>query len=315
MQRGHPDRVLRLRGAQRALVARALTRERRLAQFLLLGGTGEQDARAVLDRRLPGVGRLDHAHRGGHVSLEAHARPPRLVGDGEVGLAREQAVHLDEVGALVERRAHGGRALLGGADGDGVGPDRLRAVHDAARDDLPRADQVSRLLSRAPGMVQRGTEHLAHAGHAVHEEQQQLRRRVPVDVHVPQAGDQEATRRVEHVGVGGGRELGGRRDGLDAPVANEHGAVPEESARLHVHDRGVRERDHGRARSGGRQARPAHRLRCARRQDDGRRLVLGAEGRSRRDERRHEHRQQWALGRHAATDGHSHPKVPAVTSA
>jgi len=121
-----------------------------------------------------------------------------LVHDGEVGVARDIRLDLDEVNAAALEHVHGAAAILGSGDRDGALIGRFWAVEHWPGNDHVRAEQplLLDIFARLEDRVEIAA-HIANAGDAVGDEERQgdvssrFRAVVKkcVDVHVPEAGD------------------------------------------------------------------------------------------------------------------------------
>ena len=158
-----------------------------------------------------------------------------FVGDGEDGVARNQRLEFDEVDAAALQVVDRAAAIVRSRDRDRTGKTRLRAIEHGAGDDHARADQGAGGDFFAPLLKHfQVAAHIAHAGYAVGDEQRQrdvFAARKPVaedgvDVHVPEAGDEELAGAVHmcpgqfyaHTPAGAG-------DRFDFSVANYDGAA------------------------------------------------------------------------------------------
>src|SRR5262249_9799025 len=95
------------------------------------------------DALLADVGRLAGADVDRDVAGEGDVLGPGLVRDGEVDVAGQEGVDLDEVGAGRPGVAYGLPGLLGGRETDRAGPDGPGAVEDVARHDEPGPEELA----------------------------------------------------------------------------------------------------------------------------------------------------------------------------
>ena len=124
--------------------------------------------------RLAGVRCFCRRDRVGYVAGEGQPDLLRFVGDGEVGLAWEERVDLDEVGALVLEVADGAACLLLVRDPHGARPHGLGPVEERAAGDDPRAHERAGGDPLAPRLEElEVAAHVADAGHAVGDEERQ----------------------------------------------------------------------------------------------------------------------------------------------
>ena len=75
-----------------------------------------------------GIGGFFGRNTEGHVAIHGDPSASRLIHEGEVRLAREILVDLDEVRAAVDQLVHGCPGLIGRAHDSGVGTQRWIAV-------------------------------------------------------------------------------------------------------------------------------------------------------------------------------------------
>ncbi len=131
-----------------------------------------------------------------------------LFGDGEIGVARNIGLDLDEIHAPAFQHVHGAAAVIGSGDRDGGRELSFGAVEHRASDDHTRAEHRAGCGIAAGGEDQvQVAAHVAHAGDSVGNEQRQghfFAARNPVseegvDVHVPQARDQILPGSVDYV--------------------------------------------------------------------------------------------------------------------
>jgi len=200
--------------------------------FIFVRGAGFEDADEVLEGALARGDGLRGADGVGDMAFEWDVALLRFVGDGEVGLARNAGLHLDEVGSALLQHGDGGASIRGGRDGDGCFVVGLGAVEHGAGDDHARAGDA--MGGDLVASVQDGVEvaaHIAYAGDAVGEEEREDEvgavgggaAEVDVGVHVPQTGDEVLTGGVDD--LAGGRRARGARDRVDAIVVDHDGAI------------------------------------------------------------------------------------------
>jgi hypothetical protein len=198
-----------------------------LAEFLLVGGAGQRDAVEVLHALHAEVGGLGGADRLGDVAGDGEALLVCLGHDGQEGRAGQLGVDLDEVGpALLEGLDRLPPFVRVGGD-DSAGPERPGPVHQGAGRHDARAQHaaVPDLLPHQEDPVREKGVHLADAGDPVGHEQRQVRRHRDVDVHVPQAGDEELAGAVHGPGALGDRNPVGLAQGADAAAGDDDGRV------------------------------------------------------------------------------------------
>jgi hypothetical protein len=197
-------------------------------QLGLLRGNREQQAGQVLDALLACIRRFLDPHRVRHMPCEWNAPLLRLVGDREKHLARQRAVDLDEVVAVLLGALHRLPAVVRRVRRDRVAPEGLRPIHDDAGKDHPGPGQRSFRQLPAPLEVDRVARHHADAGDTVRGEERQVRRRheriawSPVGMHVPQAGDQELAGAFDDLRLVGNRHFAAAADGGDAFSVDQH---------------------------------------------------------------------------------------------
>jgi len=208
--------------------------------------------------RFRGLGRPD---RIGDMADEHDAPLVRFVGDREVRIARDIGLDLDEVDTAPDEHVHRAASVVGRRHRDRRRELGLRAVEHWAGDHHPRPEHPL-LGDRGAGPQDRFevAPHVAHAGDAVGDEQwnrHRLASRDPVseervDVHVPQARDDELAGRVDHA------RTGGRRAGADVDdvvSADRHDLIRVKAAVTRIDHRDVCDRERwlvrrGRLRSG-----------------------------------------------------------------
>lgn len=179
----------------------------------------------MLDADLPTVGRLLQTHRTGEVARKGDPPACAFVGDGvERGVGHE-VVDLDELRACVVAAAHRSASVGCVVHGDGSRAQRRRAVDDGTGQDAARASKGALGDLSAPIVVGGDATHVPDAGDAVAEVEGEVGRVELMDVHVPQAWDQELACGIEHGGVGRHSNLVGRSHRGDAVVANDDGPV------------------------------------------------------------------------------------------
>ena len=220
----------------------------------------------MLGRALASVGGLLGCDAERHVAIHRDSPAPGLVDDREVGLAGEVFVDLDEIGAIRGQLFHRGPCLRCGAHDDRVAPQGRIAIERRACGEesgwpakLPLGQPAPDRLGQLEPHVGRSVVHVANTSDAVGEEQREVpvpRRdrlegfihrhvRHRVDVHVPQAWDEEAACGVEQVRIVRYPDLVSRADGRDAIARNKNGLVTTERSVDHIDD-GDRSDGHGR---------------------------------------------------------------------
>src|SRR5262249_3950666 len=126
-----------------------------------------------------------------------------FIGNGEIGLARQLRVDLDEVGALALEFLDGFTAFLFVSGSFRTGPDRLGAV-----DDRPGCYDA-RTQKCAPGTLFAPLEnalwiegmHVTNPGDAVREEEREELLARHVYMHVPKSWNQELAGRIHDLGI------------------------------------------------------------------------------------------------------------------
>ena len=185
------------------------------------GHASWRNTRACSTLVWPASADLDRAHGVGPVPDDAETEAGGLVGEREVGVARDPVVDLDLVDPARGPVADEGAGLLGR-----LGPEERRGVgeplahrrpvgHEARRRDDPRADALAPLGLGGPAALVlgardervalgRAAQHVAHVRHAVahvERELQEGRDGVDVGVHVPQRGHQITASGVDALGA------------------------------------------------------------------------------------------------------------------
>jgi hypothetical protein len=158
---------------------------------LLAFGAGDGDAIEMLDGALPGVGSFRSADTVRQMTDEGNVLLAGFVSEGKIRIAWNVIVDFDEVGTVRLDFVHGAAGIVGFPDDNGTFPNGRVAIDDgAAEEDFRRnrnagefGTQIRRVLT---------AEHQAHAGHAIGDVEREVLKILDVDVHVPEAGDQES---------------------------------------------------------------------------------------------------------------------------
>ena len=119
-------------------------------------------------------------------------------GQREICVARDARVNLDEIGATGFDFVDGAASVVGLFYDDGARPDGRTAIDDSAS----KVDFRRWLLAREFGAVSGGillAGHDANSGDTIGDVEGKLVYIVNVDVHVPQAGDEERSARVDGI--------------------------------------------------------------------------------------------------------------------
>jgi len=175
--------------------------------------------------------------------------PATLVDDREIVVSRDTAVHFDEVDTDLLQRADDAARLVRASRHELVGVEALAVQHRAGADDARTRPQSGGDLGPPSVDLAEVAPHVPNPRHAVGEEHGQGARLdvAQVNMHVPEARDQELAPALQHTGIPGWR---GRRgiDAVDAAVADHDRPVPQGGTSLGVDDRhvGNRERCRGR---------------------------------------------------------------------
>ena len=130
--------------------------------------------------------------------LRAFIRDCCQAGQREVCVARDACVSLDEIGATSFDFVDGASGVVGLFYDDGAGPDRRTAIDDGAS----KVDFRRWLLAREFGTVSGGiffAGHDANSGDAIGDVEGKLVYIVNLDVHVPEAGVEERSARVDGI--------------------------------------------------------------------------------------------------------------------
>src|SRR5262249_975894 len=153
---------------------------------------GQVNPGEVLDALLAQVGRLGGADRLGEVAGQGEALLLRLVGDGQVRLAGQFGVDLDEVRPHLLELADGLAPFRGVGRDARAGHEGFGPVHERSGGDDARAGLFALLdlLAQAEGGDGVQGVHVADTGDTVGQVERQEGRVGGVNVHVPQAGDE-----------------------------------------------------------------------------------------------------------------------------
>ena len=174
-----PGRLLRETAEQGALLLRVEgVEETRRALFLreelrLRRRASLENADQVLPALLARVARLRRPHLVGNVPRENDLPLPALLGDGQVGVVRDVGLDLDEVDAASGEHRDRSTAVFRGGERDRRGKLAFGPVEHRARDDHPRAEELSR-FDVAPRLQDRVevAAHVADARDAVRNERE-----------------------------------------------------------------------------------------------------------------------------------------------
>jgi hypothetical protein len=134
----------------------------------------------------------------GEVTFEIDVLLSCFGGQCEVCVARDARVDLDEIGATGFDFVDGASGIVGLFYDDGAGPDRRTAIDDGAS----KVDFRRWLLAREFGAASGASflaGHDANSGDAIGDVEGKLVYIVNVDVHVPEAGDEERSGRVDAI--------------------------------------------------------------------------------------------------------------------
>ena len=167
-------------------------------QGLLLAGAGDADALEMLHGALTGARGFLRGDGVGEVAFKIDVLLLCFGGQCEVSVARDARVDLDEIGATGFDFVDNAAGVVGLFYDDGAGPDRRTAIDD----DAGQVDFRRWLLAREFGAVSGASffaGHDANSGDAIGDVQGQLVYIVNVDVHVPEAGDEEGSARVDGI--------------------------------------------------------------------------------------------------------------------
>ena len=225
---------------------------RPLQELVLDRRAALEDADQMLEALLARAARLGGADRIRHVSGEHDPALAAVLGDCEVGIARDVGLNLDEVDAAAGEHVHGAATVFRRDDGNRRRELGLRPVEHRARDHHPRAEEgPPRLIApRRQDRVEVAA-HVAHARDAVGEKERQrdlspAGHPVPeerMDVHVPEARNQVLPGPIDHARApGNGRAVFGADRG-DPVVFDHDGHVGLRRAALRVDHRHVRNGD------------------------------------------------------------------------
>jgi hypothetical protein len=194
---------------------------------------------------------------GGHVE----SKHPRLVQDGEVGLAGEPRLHLDEVRPALMGEPDPLPPLLRRADGVRPSDKGVRPVENCASSYHARPEQRAGRDLALPLLPHRcwhrkkrtlafrtcGADgiavapHAAHAGDAVSEEEREVDRArkavvVQMHVHIPEPRNQVFAPGVHHLSTRDDPGAAGGSDLHDAVARNQDCLVAEYPPALHIHN-------------------------------------------------------------------------------
>ena len=189
---------------------------------------------------LAGFGSLGRADGFGHVTRERDSEFLRFLCDREIRLAREAVINLQEIRARGRQQRHRESGFFRRPDRVGVGAgwtgsQQERSVQKA------RGGDARILGARAP-RTQSGDRnpgiHFANSGDAVGDQRtHRVSIGIQVDVHVPQAGDQEFAGGIDDAGAR--RRLDAPADRGDAAVGNRDRDVFARRSAGRIDDRGV----------------------------------------------------------------------------
>src|SRR6266404_1557129 len=146
----------------------------------------------MLDAFLFRGSRLPDADAPRYVSLDVNMLFVRLVDDREIGISRQHAVNLDEVGAVAHLFVHRLPCLRGRFHADGLRPHRWISIDDrASQVDARRIDLAGgQLRSKLAGVGR--PEHFPDSRDAVRQVERkevgEPRLVIAVNVHVPRPG-------------------------------------------------------------------------------------------------------------------------------
>src|SRR5215469_10543772 len=174
-----------------------------------------------------------------NVALKGDAQLLGLRCDCEIGIARQQRIDLDEVRAGLPFLLYRLNCFCRIVNGDRSGPKRRRAVNNCAGDNHARPEKLASLNLLAEPVVIRDSPHHPDARDAVSQEERIVVALVPVDMHVPQAGDHEFSRSVNEPSVLWNGNLAGWAKGRDAVSADHHDAVRQRWPTRYIDDRDV----------------------------------------------------------------------------
>jgi len=155
----------------------------------------------MFERFLAGVGSFFGGDGYRDVAGERDALFFRFIGDGEVLFTRQKGEDLHKIRAALFGLIDGRARLRFGRHTDRTGPERVGPVDDRAGDDQVRGEEFSGGALLAPFVVDGRSPHDANAGDAVGEEQREIIRISPVNMHVPKAGDEEFSCGVDDLSV------------------------------------------------------------------------------------------------------------------
>src|SRR5215472_2413965 len=224
-----------------------------LKEGVLEGRTAFEDADEVFEAVHTGVGHFAGADRIGDVAGKGNFLLAGFFDGSENGIAGDQRLKLDEVGAGLFEVVDGAAGVFRRGNGDGTRKARFRAVEHGAGGHDPRTEEAAAFDFVAPILY--GFEvaaHVANAGDSIGDEKRQrdlLGTGKPIaefemDVHVPETGDEV---RAAGVDVGGSvawimRGFAGA--GVeDSILLDDDDLVRTNLAGADVHDVGVRD-DH-----------------------------------------------------------------------
>ncbi len=183
-----------------------------------------RDATQMLDAVLARRHRFLEGYAVGHGAGNGQAPKTGPLNQGEIGVAWETSLNIDEIDAEVFfETIVGGAGFVGAADKEHrlFGIVRRQAIdRGAARFDV-RSEQLVRLDLFAPAVdLCEVAAHVAEARNAPGQEHRELVVFVPeVDVHVPQAGDDVAVVPVDDLCAARGAGAGG--DGTDVVAVDQ----------------------------------------------------------------------------------------------
>src|SRR5271170_7381819 len=141
-----------------------------LKEFRLAGRARGENSDQMFEALLSGVGRFLSRNGYGHMTLKRNALLFGFVGDGEILLAGQELIYLDEIGAVLLRLVDDLSSLLFAAHRDRSRPERFRPVDNRAAYRHARTKPLPGFNLLPPFLMPGRAPHDAYPGHAVGDE-------------------------------------------------------------------------------------------------------------------------------------------------
>jgi hypothetical protein len=208
--------------------------------------TGIGETVQMLEAPLTRVGRLFVRHPALQMPCEEQPVSAGGTRQGKECFARHHLVHFDEIGSEPGERIDRGARLFRGPN-DEMGESRRSPLdvwprgHDAGAGERASANSGAPPFDR--GQI---AAHIPNPGHPVRNEEPQQRltaRHRRVDVHIPEAGDDELAGGVDDPAPRGNRHRSAGTDGHDSGPVDYDGAIADRHRIGHREHGGVDDRD------------------------------------------------------------------------